>query len=340
LRVPSLPSFVPSSMSTFGDSMSFVERLQNTFMYIMNGVVFILLTTDSLPDIDPAIPVLEVFNRCELYLLLDDISISYSRPVMPNIVYIGDAIPQPGQALPNDIEDFVQSAQDGVILVSFGSYFDYLPPEVGSKLCSVFKRLPQKVIWKQKNKTLCDADPDRMLLLDWLPQNNLLSHSKVKLFISHCGMNSILESIYHSTPIIGFPTGIDQPLNARKVVNLGLGYEMNLRDFSADELFSKISDILSDETILRNVRRASEMMRNKPDKPEKRLSYWIEHVVHYGSSHLKTKAYELNTLQFYCLDVLLVIMVIVVVTGLFFMWCLKMLSKTLMNYVSIKQKFD
>ncbi|KAK2139989.1 hypothetical protein LSH36_1522g00009 [Paralvinella palmiformis] len=79
LRVPSLPSFVPSSMSTFGDSMSFVERLQNTFMYIMNGVVFILLTTDSLPDIDPAIPVLEVFNRCELYLLLDDISIYNPR---------------------------------------------------------------------------------------------------------------------------------------------------------------------------------------------------------------------------------------------------------------------
>ncbi|KAK2142271.1 hypothetical protein LSH36_979g02037 [Paralvinella palmiformis] len=48
------------------------------------------------------------------------------------------------------------------------------------------------------------------------------------------------------------------------------------------------------------------MMKNKPDKPQKRFSYWIEHVVHYGSSHLKTKAFELNTFQFYCLYVLVI----------------------------------
>ncbi|KAH7293059.1 hypothetical protein KP509_28G010000 [Ceratopteris richardii] len=53
----------------------------------------------------------------------------------------------------------------------------------------------------------------RGLVLPWVPQLDVLSHRSVGGFLSHCGWNSTLESIYCGVPMIGRPVGADQPLN-------------------------------------------------------------------------------------------------------------------------------
>ena len=45
----------------------------------------------------------------------------------------------------------------------------------------------------------------------WIPQNDLLADSRVKMFISLGGFNSVMESVYHSKHLIIFPLGYDQP---------------------------------------------------------------------------------------------------------------------------------
>ncbi|KAI3946240.1 hypothetical protein MKW92_022928 [Papaver armeniacum] len=47
----------------------------------------------------------------------------------------------------------------------------------------------------------------------WVDQVGILSHESV----SHCGWNSVLESICESVPLLGFPLTADQHLNARMV---------------------------------------------------------------------------------------------------------------------------
>ncbi|KAK2153472.1 hypothetical protein LSH36_296g04055 [Paralvinella palmiformis] len=320
-RIPILPSFVPSKFSTLDDGMSFLERLRNTAEFITSTGLFPVADFLMAQDRSPAVYIGDAMQQSALYFVLDDISIAYPKPSMPNIIYIGDAIPTSGKPLPTDIDEFVDRAEAGVIIVSFGSFFDLLPQEIIEKFCLAFKTVPQNVIWKLKNRTLCDADPGKVLLLDWLPQNDLLSHGNVKLFISHCGINSILEAVYHSTPIIGFPIAIDQPYNAARLENRGLGYRMNLYRFSVEELVGKIAAILSDHAISTNIDRASSLLRNKPDTPAKRISYWVEHIAIYGDKHLKGRAYELSIFQFYCLDVLLVILFIVIAMSALSFYC-------------------
>ncbi len=174
-------------------------------------------------------------------------------------------------------------------------------------------------------------------MLDWLPQNDLLSEKNVKLFISHCGISSFLESVYHATPMLAAPIAIDQPYHAKRIESLGLGIQIALNDFTVEEMVTKISAILSDENILRNVERASYLLRNKPDTPSKRVSYWVQYLATYGDKHLKTNAFKLNILQFYCIDILFTQLAIVIMIFTLCFCCLKSVFRCFTNRVLSKK---
>ena len=55
----------------------------------------------------------------------------------------------PAQPLSEELEEFMQSAgDDGVILVSFGTYVKSVDENILQMMATAFSRLPQKVIWK------------------------------------------------------------------------------------------------------------------------------------------------------------------------------------------------
>lgn len=49
----------------------------------------------------------------------------------------------------------------------------------------------------------------------WAPQSQILQHSSIGAFLSHCGWNSTLESIVNGVPIIAWPLYAEQKMNAR-----------------------------------------------------------------------------------------------------------------------------
>ncbi|MCO5603211.1 hypothetical protein L7F22_057358 [Adiantum nelumboides] len=60
---------------------------------------------------------------------------------------------------------------------------------------------------------------DRGRIISWAPQLALLGHQAVGGFLTHCGWNSILESLCNGVPMLGFPLDAEQNTNLKFVVH-------------------------------------------------------------------------------------------------------------------------
>ncbi|MCL7023542.1 hypothetical protein MKW94_024773 [Papaver nudicaule] len=108
----------------------------------------------------------------------------------------------------------------------------------------------------------------------WVDQAEILSHECVSGFMSHCGWNSVLESICESVPMLGFPITADQHLNARMVEEyFRIGVKVvtrngSVRGFIGSECIeNKVKELMDIEgekgkDMRKNVKKLNEKARN------------------------------------------------------------------------------
>lgn len=66
-----------------------------------------------------------------------------------------------------------------------------------------------------------------LLVRNWAPQLEILSHKSIGAFLSHCGWNSVLESLSQGVPIIGWPLAAEQAYNSKMLVEeMGVSVEL------------------------------------------------------------------------------------------------------------------
>ena len=75
-------------------------------------------------------------------------------------------------------------------------------------LLSVFGSLKQKVLWKWETDTMKNK-PENVMLYKWLPQQDILGHPKVKMFVSHGGQSSFQETLCHQKPAVSYNLKLD-----------------------------------------------------------------------------------------------------------------------------------
>ena len=104
----------------------------------------------------------------------------------------------------------MEDAEHGVILFTMGFIFNPIAvPEARVRaLLDAFARLPQRVIVKF-DSPISDAPPN-VLVLPFVPQQDILAHPKTMLFFTHCGMHGVMEAVYHRVPMVGMPVFVDQ----------------------------------------------------------------------------------------------------------------------------------
>ena len=113
--------------------------------------------------------------------------------------------------LPKDIKEFIESAEHGVVYFSLGSNLkpSKMTDDKKNAVIAALSKLKQKVIWKWDDESL-KVDRSKFLVRKWLPQDDILAHENVKLFVTHGGLLSCIESIYRAKPVVGIPIFGDQ----------------------------------------------------------------------------------------------------------------------------------
>jgi len=97
-----------------------------------------------------------------------------------------------------------------------------------------------------------------------LTVNNVVDQISVlqtaDVFITHCGMNSVNESLYFEVPMVLFPQHSEQGLVADRVAELGAG--LKLKGKKPKYLAAAVSEVLTNRTYQENAQKLSETFQN------------------------------------------------------------------------------
>uniref|UniRef100_A0A8D3AG55 UDP glucuronosyltransferase 5 family, polypeptide A2 n=2 Tax=Scophthalmus maximus TaxID=52904 RepID=A0A8D3AG55_SCOMX len=322
LIAPSPLSYIPFTATELTDKMTFPQRIKNVLSYILGTYTLSRITEPYYkplvrkyfgPDVDYS----TFFLDADIWLMRNDFIFEFPRPTMPNIVYMGGFQCKPPKPLPEDLEQFVQSSGDhGVIIMTLGTLVGKLPQDVAEEIAAAFAQLPQKVVWRYMGQRPASLG-NNTLLVDWLPQNDLLGHPKTRVFICHGGTNGVQEAIYHGVPIVGLPLFFDQPDNISRIRAKGGAVVVDIAVLDRHIFADALMTVLYNSSYRENMQRLSRLHRDQPMKPLDRAVFWIEYVIrHKGARHLQSPSYKMSWFVYNSVDVIAALLTVVVLITL------------------------
>lgn len=99
--------------------------------------------------------------------------------------------------------------------------------------------------------------PANMEISAHVPQQAVLARADA--FVTHAGMNSVMEALYHEVPMLAAPQVHEQSVNAGRVTELGLGHRLDTDLPTPGQLHDQVECLAADTTIranLANMRKA------------------------------------------------------------------------------------
>lgn len=101
--------------------------------------------------------------------------------------------------------------------------------------------------------------PQNVLLASHVRQLELLPYTSV--FLTHGGMNSVMESLYHGVPMVVIPPMMEQAQTAQQVQKLGLGVALHPDTLTVETLREAVTRVCSDPTIRMRTRSMQHTVR-------------------------------------------------------------------------------
>ncbi|XP_022863751.1 UDP-glycosyltransferase 86A1-like [Olea europaea var. sylvestris] len=204
----------------------------------------------------------------------------------------------------SDCTQWLNSKPPGSVLyISFGSIAQSNKQDIG-EIANALLLTGVNFIWilrpdiagPDETDILPDGFNNRVkgrgLILSWCNQNIVLSHESVGGFITHCGWNSVLESIWYGVPMICYPFIADQPTN-RKLVVSDWKIGINLCDgeqLTMKEVAQKINLLMSGKTsddLKQEMKKVSKIMHSALDMDGSSQRNFVQFL-----ENLKVKLYE------------------------------------------------
>ncbi|THC54251.1 macrolide family glycosyltransferase [Streptomyces sp. A1499] len=149
-----------------------------------------------------------------------------------------------------------------VLLVSLGSAYTQ-QPDFYRRCVAAFGDLAGWHVVLQIGKHVDPAElgpvPDSVEVRSWVPQMAILEQADA--FVTHAGMGSSSEGLCCGVPMIAVPQGAEQPMNADRLVELGVARRLDTEAATASALREALLDLTSDPGVAERCARLRDEVR-------------------------------------------------------------------------------
>ncbi|GJW72242.1 anthocyanidin 3-O-glucosyltransferase 2-like protein [Tanacetum coccineum] len=228
-----------------------------TVLHTQEGLDFYLWDGRRLRDVKAIM--VNTYNELEPHAIE---SLSADKTVPP-VYPVGPILNLENSAIDDDLITWLDSQPpSSVVFLCFGSMGSFDEVQV-KEIARGLEQSGYRFVWSlrrppsnQASKAPSDyEDPSVVLpegflertaeqgkVIGWAPQVTLLGHQAVGGFVSHCGWNSLLESLWFGVPSATWPIYAEQQINAfdmvaelELAVEIKLDYKQNMSSANADK---------------------------------------------------------------------------------------------------------
>ncbi|EFP06909.1 hypothetical protein CRE_11245 [Caenorhabditis remanei] len=230
--------------------------------------------------------------------------------------------------------DRILNLRNKNFLIAFGSVIlsKDMPFESKVSMARAMKQFPDVTfIWKYE-----DSDTDKFAegiqnihFSKWIPQRELLADARLSAFMTHGGLGSVNEVSCMGKPSIMCPIMGDQMRNTKMLVRHNGSIEISKYDLGNSDLVEEVMrKVLYDESYKIAAQRLSDHLRNQPVSPKDLFLKHTEFAARFGKlSSLDPYSRQMGVLEYFMIDLVLIVTVILVILCLFLYFLLKLVCK-------------
>lgn len=252
---PTIPLISPNPKGL--ERTSFFDRLVDCFgiwidMFLYTGyhlpyqeammrTIFPKLSGSTLNDI-----------RQDVVMVLQNSHFLFGRPrpMPPNLIQIGGIHIEANnetKTLKPELRQFLDGATKGVIYISLGAYASQDSEDRRTVFSAFYDHAKVRLLIISPTEVKVPSHrPSDVLVLPNCPQEAVLAHPNVKMFMTHGGLLSIYEAVYYAKPIIGLVYMFDQMLNTQIVVDREIGFRFTFEGIKVETVMSAVQQIFTD----------------------------------------------------------------------------------------------
>ncbi|XP_060823969.1 UDP-glucosyltransferase 2-like [Bombus pascuorum] len=278
-----------------GTNLPFLKRLRN-FVNMLHNLYYyyykLFPQQQKVAEkyLGPLPPILDVLKNVSMLFVNQADVMTPARPKLANVITFSSThIEKKPKPLPKDLQAFLDDATNGFIYFSLGSNARSasIPLEIRRMFCDVFAKLPYRVVWKFEEDL--PGKPDNVYIGKWLPQQTILAHPNIKLFISQGGLQSSEETIHYEVPVLGLPVWADQYYQVARMEAVGIGKCLEITTLKKDELENAITELITNKKYKERIHYIRNAVEDTPYDQVENLAWWTEYVIRTkGAPHLRS----------------------------------------------------
>lgn len=311
---PNHPVAFPSILMPFSENLSLMQRMASTIFSFRYRYLYL---NEELPQQNEIakdyfgsdIPDLwDIKSNADLLLINSYQALGNSRPIGPTTIYLGGIHAQQSKQLPRDLQKFMDESY-GIVYINLDSVTMQAFAETDrlQKLVNVLESTTNlDIVWNLNELPLVINTTARLYQSPLIPQEDVLAHNNVRLFITTGSQRDIEDAIHHIVPVLGFTFSSSLEHYLLQIEKYSAGIISNYDLDSSLVLLTKIEELANSEKYKENIRHLNHLITDQPMSSKDRAVWWIEYVIrHGGTSHLRNSWNSLSWFQYLLLDVFL-----------------------------------